>query len=77
MTKLMICWYYSQYSDIATAVKFFVVQYLCYVFMLINVLEKLLLRMHSCYFFSLSYTLHHVYEWLLYLEAFYSCEPLA
>ena len=50
----MICWYYSQYSDIAIAVKFFVVQYLFFVFMLINVLEKLLLRIHSCYLFILS-----------------------
>ena len=28
----MICWYYSQYSDIAIAVKFFVVQYLFFMF---------------------------------------------
>ena len=44
--------------------------------MLINVLEKLLLRIHSRYFFYSEYKLDHVYEWLLYLEAFYSCGSL-
>ena len=51
----MICWYYSQYSDIAIAVKFFCgTVFIFNAFMLINVLEKLLLRIHSCYFFILN-----------------------